>query len=353
MDLADNIPFGSWHHLSRGLSDVYSNLLGVLAQQSNAAATLVRGLAGFDDSSRRTVLRDALVRRTVEDGVCRMLQGAESIDQATLDELLTITSDNLAAGKSLLNDPVSCVPLAGSGDTARFIFVDDRPDSVPGKRFAQQVCGRLPGFHIERPSEEQIATLRAADRLAARIVPDLANSAISHVFVVVVGTFQTAGPPLNAVTVPGLPGAMVLSRQAVSSELDTAETMVHESMHLKFLDIEYVLPLFAPGFRAESSPLVTPAWHLDDPAYGGWPLDRVLTSMHVYLALATFFAGAVELGEELYTEADRDRRMDRCLTRATWLYAAARDHLDHLSAHGRDFVAFLGRALAEAGALPN
>ncbi|MCW2780690.1 MAG: hypothetical protein JWR35_1139 [Marmoricola sp.] len=101
----------------------------------------------------------------------------------------------------------------------------------------------------------------------------------------------------------------------------------------KFLDIDYVDPLFATGFRPHSSPRVTPIWDQNDPGYGGWPIDRLLTSMHVYLLLAVFFGiAAVRRGDDdFYAPKDCAARVEKCRTRATWLFEAAQDYLEHLS----------------------
>jgi HEXXH motif-containing protein len=170
---------------------------------------------------------------------------------------------------------------------------------------------------------------------------------LSHLRTVVVGDFEGGGPPINALTAPGLSGVVFLSPYALSDRPAVAETLVHEAIHLKFLDIEYVHALFPVGFRPYSSPRITPAWHLDDERYGGWPLDRLLTSMQVYLSLAVFFGLAAERsGDDFHPPDDCVTRADRCTTRAAWLFETAQQYLDHLSPSGREFVAWLGGMLA-------
>jgi HEXXH motif-containing protein len=187
----------------------------------------------------------------------------------------------------------------------------------------------------------------ASQRLAFQIAPSLARSAISHLRTVVVGDFEGGHAPINALTVPGLSGVVLLSPNALSDSAAVAETLVHESVHLKFLDIEYVHPLFPVGFRPYSSPRITPIWHENDQRYGGWPIDRLLTSMHVYLSLAVFFGMAADRrGDDFYAPDDCVARVERCRTRATWLFAAAQDYREYLSPAGRQFVAWVGAMLA-------
>ncbi|SRR6266508_510412 len=350
--LSDSTPFGSYGYISENVSAVYIELLTLIAKQSSAAAKVLHMLGHVDDGCREVVFRDSLVRRTIEDGVCRIVQGIDTIEPTTLDELLWATAENLVTvRRTLLNNAASCVPFRHRAHGNGYIWVDDQPSALPGRRFEQEILKRLPGFRIEIPTEDQIQTLVAGERLASQVAPTLARSAISHVFMVVVGEFQGGEHRFHALTMPGLPGLVVLSPKALSSNVDMAETLLHESMHLKFLDIDYIHPLFAPGFRQESSPRITPVWHQDKAGYGNWPIDRLLTSMHVYLALAVFFGNAGNrVGEELYAPDDCAERAAGCKTRATWLFEAAQNYLEFLTAAGREFVASIGMMLAELDA---
>jgi hypothetical protein len=344
-ELSDGIPFGSYDYLSRHMSAVYVSLLTVVAEQCPAAQALLRALGRSE--GRDIVFRDSLVRRTVEDGVCTIVRGLDAIDTATLDEVLSCAAANADAGKGSMLDATSgCIPL-GSAPGHAYVWADDQPAAVPGRRFVGEVLKRLPGFRIEVPTDDQVQMLIAGQRLAFQIAPSLARSAISHLRTVVVGDFEGGHPPINALTVPGLSGVVLLSPNALSDSAAVAETLVHESVHLKFLDIEYVHPLFPVGFRPYSSPRITPIWHENDQRYGGWPIDRVLTSMHVYLSLAVFFGMAADRrGDDFYAPDDCVARVERCRTRATWLFAAAQDYREYLSPAGRQFVAWVGTMLA-------
>lgn len=345
-ELSDSTPFGSYDYLSRHLSEVYVGLLAIVAEQSSAAEALLRALGG--SNSREIVLRDPLVRRTVEDGVCTVAQGLDAIDTATLDEVLSRAAANADTGKgSMLDATARCIPL-GSAPGHAHIWADDQPATVPGRRFVEEVLRRLPGFRIEVPTDDQVQMLVAGQSLALQIAPSLARSAISHLSTVVVGDFEGGHAPINALTVPGLPGIVLLSPTALSdSAAAVAETLVHESLHLKFLDIEYVHPLFPVGFRPYSSPRITPVWHENDQRYGGWPLDRLLTSMHVYLSLAVFVGmAASRRSDDFFAPDDCVARVDKYRTRAAWLFATAQDYREYLSPAGREFVGWVGTMLA-------
>lgn len=216
---------------------------------------------------------------------------------------------------------------------------------MAGRRFLGEVLKGLPGFVIAVPSEKQVQLLEDGLDLALRLTPGLARSALSHLRMVVLGDFEVGGP-INALTVPGLSGIVFLSPRSLTDRAALAESLVHESIHLKFLDIEYVHALFPVGFRPANSPHITPEWHQDEEKFAGWPLDRVLTSMQVYLSLAVFFGLAAERGgDDFYDRDDCRARSARSAARATWLFAAAQDLLDQLSPAGREFVAWMGDLL--------
>jgi HEXXH motif-containing protein len=149
-------------------------------------------------------------------------------------------------------------------------------------------------------------------------------------------------------TVPGLPGIVFVSPASVASARSAAEALLHEAIHLKFIDIDYFQYLFCTGFRQESSPKITPPWRRET-GYGDWPIDRLLTSMHVYLSLTVYFGTAA-----IRPSADRgaldlddcSARARQCRDRASWLLDEARNHFGYLSASGRSFVAWIAEILS-------
>lgn len=349
-ELADGEPFGSFEYLSRHGAEAYLGFLTALGERSPTAAALLRALEQHAHGSRRAALRDPLVRRTIEDGVCTLVGGLDAIDIDTLDAVLALATEHVVAGTgTVIESAGRCVPFA-PGSRRAVVWADPEPVAAPGRRFVGELLARLRGFRVHVPTEAQVQALADGYRRALDVAPELAGSALSHLAVVVLGDFDGQSAPVSALTVPGLPGVIVVSPTALAQTSSVAETIVHESLHLKFLDIEYVHPLFVTGFRPTSSPRITPPWHGDDVRYGGWPVDRLLTSMHVYLSLAVFFgiaAGrrAVDVG----TPADCAARSEKYLGRAAWLCDAARGHHEQLSPAGQQFVAEIGALAARLG----
>jgi hypothetical protein len=346
LKLAEGVPFGSYEYISGELSTIYVKLLTSIADHYSTVGSFLKELNLVDEKSRQIIFRDSLLRRTIEDGVCQILQGIDTIDPAVFNELLQTAAKNGVTG--LLNDNVECVlfnQTLGYG----YVWVEDQPDTLAGRRFRDEVLKRLPGFQLHIPTRSQIEILTAGVHLAEKICPILARSALSHNFMVIIGEFKT-GIQVDSLTMPGLSGVIILSPKVLSNSVEASEALFHESLHLKFLDIDYVHPLFALGFRQQSSPKVTPVWHSEKPQNGNWPIDRLLTSMHVYLALAVFHGKAAIDGGEGTSREDRAARALQCKFRAAWLHETAQNYLDCLSIAGREFVASIGAMLAELDA---
>lgn len=343
--LADGVPFGRYRYIAEKVAGVYTDLLTLVAGESAAAKDLLDKLDDLDTDAQATLFRDSLLRRTIEDGACRIIMGLDTIEPATLDDVLTAaTTAAVTANRTLLDQDERGARL-GPTSAFGYVWAGDRTGGLPGRRFTEEVLKRIPHFRIHEAGQDQIDTLARAARLAVRVAPALATSALSHIFMVVLGDFEADDQRFNSFTVPGLPGVLILSPDVLTSDTRAAEALFHEAFHLKFLDIDYIHPLFTAGFRQETSPRITPVWHENDPGRGDWPIDRVLTSMHVYVALAVFMdkvASAAEFSDWEGAAA----RAAQCRTRAAWLCDAVRNHLDQLTASGEQFVTSIQAMLA-------
>lgn len=201
--LADGQPFGSFEYLSSRCGATYVELLSSIVQQSPAAKELLRALDGRESTG---VLGDPLVRRTIEDGVCTFIGGLDAIDPDTLDAVLQLAAQHALRGSgAVVGDTGRCVPFAtGLGEGV--VWADDEPGTPAGRRFVTEVLKRLRGFRIHVPTDEQAQAVADGYRLALDVAPDLARSSLSHLRVVVIGDFEGQAAPINALTVPGLPG---------------------------------------------------------------------------------------------------------------------------------------------------
>lgn len=168
--LSDSTPFGSYECITRNLMAVYADLLAVIAKQSRAAANLLHLLDQVGEGRRQVVLRDSALRRTIEDGACRIAGGVNSIEATTLEELLSAAAESTVSEKlTVVNGAASCVPFGNQTLGHAHIWLDDQPRTLPGRRLTHEVVKRLPG--LDRAVAHSPVQLRldlSVDRLRQR-----------------------------------------------------------------------------------------------------------------------------------------------------------------------------------------
>ncbi|MFC8583084.1 HEXXH motif-containing putative peptide modification protein [Streptomyces sp. NPDC057217] len=350
--LADGVPFGSHDHISARVHEAYAGLLSAMSASVPAASALLDALGAADAGLERLVLGDPLLRRTVEDGACLHLLGRDAIDEGELNDILTVAAEYTRRGHApLLAKATGCVRV-GEAAHHGHVWTRTAEDGSPAaRRFTAQCLSRLPGVRVERATDDTVATLAEAVEIVDRTLPRLGRSALSHTYMMVVAT--TDGRfAFDSLTVPGIPGAIFLSPSVLTSPERAADAVFHESMHLKLMDIDYAEHLFALGFRPQLAPTVSPPWHDDEQQ---WPLDRLLTAMHVYTGLAVFFGRIANARGGSPTDpaeypVDPVAKHRRAVRRARFLLDASREHPDAFSAAGRSFIDWVGGIQAPLGA---
>lgn len=336
--LAEAEPFGSYESITGLVAASYIQLLEFLLEGSAAARALHIAVADLDHGARWTHLRDPALRRTIEDGVCAAVEGLPAIPPALLEEVLTAAAATAPTDRPLMRAGARYVPLTvPAGAPQLSLWADGEPGTPSGRRFLGEVLKRLPGFSVAVPTPEQVDALETAVRLAYRMVPVLAASVLPHASIVLIGSFPENA--FNALTTPGLPGVLVVSPTAFTGSADLAETLMHESTHLKFLDIEYAHPLFVIGYRRDASTGITPVWRRN--TGDTWSVDRVLTAAHVYVMLTILLQAAGEPQFHDLAVKDRAARLTQCTERAAWLLDEAGNHRDVLTESGQEFLSWL------------
>ena len=342
--LADDVPFGGYRHISSSLFSRYLELLVLIAKKVPSAQLLLNILNTADGELRNAILSDPLVRRTIEDGVCLHELGHDAIDHQKLNQLLSVAAEcAVGAHTSVVAKAGGCLPIS-TAPRHSYIWSDPTIDDITTQHFKTQCLSRLPGFRIEQPKTEEVENIVAAAEMLDRLLPKLGRSALSHTSMVVVASFTG----IKSLTVLGLPGTVFLSPTVVTTPALAAEALLHESMHLKYMDIEYSEPLFSLGFRPQLSPKVTPPWTRGTRS-GEWPLDRLLTAMHVYTALALFWGRVARLATESvdahspeYTP-DAEMLCNRSLQRTRYLIDKAREYPDVFTKTGQAFIEWISQ----------
>nr|WP_239542880.1 HEXXH motif-containing putative peptide modification protein [Micromonospora terminaliae] len=274
--------------------------------------------------------------------------GRDAIGYQEFNELLSSAAECARSDRtSLLGKAAGCGRIGGA--YRGYVWTDTAVDSVGARRFKTQCLERLPGFRIEQPKEEELRNISEGAKIVNRLLPELGRSALSHTFMVVLAT---TAAQFGSLTVPGLPGTIFLSPRVLTTPVRAGEAILHESMHLKFMDVDYTEHLFSSGFRPQLSPKITPPWH-NARDKQEWPLDRLLTAMHVYTALAVFY-GRMERAANTSDGADRAEypadtamKYQRAIDRAYFLANKSREYSEVFSGAGMAFIEWIAQILKE------
>ncbi|WP_437733587.1 aKG-HExxH-type peptide beta-hydroxylase [Sorangium sp. So ce1335] len=362
--LANSRPFGDCDHIHACTWRHEERRLEMLEGHVPPSRALLAALRGAGAARRRRrVLGDPVVRAAIHDALGHHRLRVSHPRPEEMEQVLREAAAHAAAHDA---DARRDAPLAAGsaravrlGEAPHHGFVwcggdDDRPFS---RRFAALFRQRLPWLRPAAPDAHERDTLAQGARLLDALLPELARSALAHTQLVVVAGPDGHAPAqargFRSATVAGLFGTIVLGPVTLKTPWSAAEHLLHESMHLKFIDLELTHSLLRKGYRIDGSPVVSPPWHRRDPSgLRDWTVNRMLTVLHVYVALALFFRAVERRAPALEAEfgplGDLDPALQarRSFDRAHFLAHALRRHEGELGAAGRKFCAWLDGLLA-------
>ncbi|MEM7583510.1 MAG: HEXXH motif-containing putative peptide modification protein [Acidobacteriota bacterium] len=180
-----------------------------------------------------------------------------------------------------------------------------------------------------------------------------AHSAVAHLHFLLVDDFYSE---VGSTTFAPIPGAIFLARSIVQSPWTIAEAILHECMHLKFVELEHTHSIMARGYSEKTSPLVHPPWH---PETVTWPMNRALTAAHVYVALALYSVASEAASPELQARYGPCQRSQLLVDtsaageRANRLIDLASRHPESLGKAGRMFLEWMGDLLQKLATGPS
>ncbi|KYF54470.1 hypothetical protein BE08_35920 [Sorangium cellulosum] len=356
--LAESRPFGDCDYIHRCTWRYLERRMEMLKEHVPSAGALLDAIRGASLERRYRVLGDAAVRGAVHDALGQYKLG---IGYPRVDELDAVFRDALPFLAVQQGD----TPLGAGDRGARrlgeahhhgWIHSGRLVDTSISRSFAALWESAIPGLVLKEPTERERLALRDGVRLLDALLPRLARSALAHTHWVVVADTPAPAPPgladFASMTAAAIFGVIVLSPHVIRTVWSAAEHLLHESMHLKFMDLEQTHSMLREGYRAASSPSIRPAWHRVEPdgSYD-WPVNRCLTVMHVYTTLALFFRAveqrAAELEPAFGPVGDLDPVLEarRAFDRARFLGRELERHERELGAAGKRFVAWLRQTL--------
>lgn len=278
--LAQDIPFGSVDYIHERTALIYRRRLELLGEHLPAAVQLAQALdAASSDSSQ--FFADPVVRGAIDDLLRTYRVGGElkpADDQfeflayygAHLDELKRDAANTAGSFRQeLLSRPIR-------------YWSDASARTLRDRAFAAMLRQHLPGPRVYVAEAETEATINQALALLRELLPVAAHSAVSHLHFIAVDDFDDE---VGSATISRILGTIFLSRSTLQSPWTIAEAILHECMHLKFVELEHTHSIMARGYSEKASPRIHPPWH---PETVTWPMNRALTAAHVYVALTLY-----------------------------------------------------------------
>jgi len=288
-ELADRRPFGNTQHINDLNDRLVLHRLSVSEGSSRAAAKLMAGLRGLSPAQRHYALRDPLLRIGVDQALLHSkgLPARHSVDW---------TERLLGRAAKLLERPDRPTLIEAGQPTAvktgsrplSPLLWDDSNSHISLQSIEELVHEIVPDAHIDRPTEANVRTLQAAVKLLEQLLPLLAPSALNHATSVILlsecATPGTGHRSFQSSTARNLPGMILLSSGELATPWRAAEALLHESLHLKFIDLEFTHSMDLQADDALEAWTIQPPWHTFADGEGWHPI-RAMTAAHVYLGL--------------------------------------------------------------------
>lgn len=350
-ELADRKPFGDSQHINHLVDNLYLRRLSMAEGVFPAATAVMDQLRCLTVDAQHYFLRDPAFRMGVDQAFlhAKALPVRHTIDST--ERLLERAASLLKSrGRTALLEAGAVSTKLGERLCSPRLWEDcgSNPSSNCVLEMIREI---VPEAHIDRPYEKQVATLQAAVRLLDRLLPWLSQSALNHaVTVVIVSDRETPGSGYRGFrsgTTSSLPGVVVLSASELATPWRAAEALLHESLHLKFIDLEFTHSMDVKD-RTAAPCRIRPPWCALS-ASEGWPAIRGMTAAHVYIGLDLLFRNGRReamrsdptlLG--IVSPAELREASLRANDRAQFLLCALEENLQYLGLAGQHFVAWLG-----------
>jgi len=348
--LAQNLPFGSAEYIRERTALIYRGRLKVLMgliPEADRLALVPEDTAGeeFDQ-----FFGDPVVRSSIDDLIRAYRDGGERKPNDDQREFL----DHYGTNPDELNRETVDAPSSFQQDLVEHpirYWSDDSVQTLRDRAFAATLRQNLPRPRANLVNAETEATINQALALLHELLPMAGPSAVSHLHFIAVDDFDSF---VGSATFAPIHGTIFLFRSTVKSPWTAAEGILHECMHLKFVELEHTHSILAKGYSETTSPRLNPPWH---PETELWPMNRVLTAAHVYLTLTLYAMASEAAAPELQARYGPCRRSnlltDPSLAsqRAQSLIDLASQHPESLGKAGQMFLTWMGNILHELTAM--
>ncbi len=337
--LAQDIPFGSADYIHERAALIYRRRLELLGEHLPVAVRFAQALDAAGSNSKQ-FFADPVVRGAIDD-LLRTYKAAGDLKPAD-DQLEFLTYYGAHF------DELTC-DAANTADSFRQEFLsrpirywsDASSRTLRDRAFSAMLRQHLLGPRVYVAEVDTEATINQALALLQELLPVAAHSIVSHLHFIAVDDFDDE---VGSATISRILGTIFLSRSAVRSPWTIAEAILHECMHLKFVELEHTHSIMARGYSEKTSPRIHPPWH---PETVTWPMNRALTAAHVYVALALYSVASEAAAPEFQARYGPCKRspilMDTSAAgeRARTLIDLMSGHSESLGQAGRMFLAWM------------
>jgi hypothetical protein len=348
--LADECPFGNAQHINNLIDRLCLHRLSLAETKLPAAFKLKEALCTLSDDRRRYFLRDSALRL----GVDQALLYAKGLSaRYTLDWTVQL----LSQATSLLRCPdqtallESLQPMSarlGPGLSSPFVWHSPNTNAIL-QGIEEIVYETVPDACIDAPRPEQIQTLQAGVTLLEYLLPRLTLSALNHAIAIIIVSHQET-PGLGhrgfgSGTTRSLPGVIVVSASELTTPWQAAEILLHEALHLKFIDLEFTHSMNLKSNNGIEPWTIIPPWRKLNAGSEGWSPIRAMTAAHVYTGLSLFFQSSqlLEHSDTLasYGPVEFQRMIQAAPYRAQFLLGELSERIESLGLAGQYFVKWL------------
>lgn len=296
--------FGRSATISRRVTARYDFAMDILAERLPKVAAILPTLRADRDRWTRRVLRDPVVKTTIENAIVRLER-----DQVGGVDDLELVVDLAAAGLIDHPDLMPTQAEEGGGLTAgpgggiwvpRFGPPAGELEARLGRAFRGEFLSHNNASGTVVPADE--STAEKVDRAASlltELLPLVGPDTIDYV--VSFGMIDAAGPRgrlLSASGGDGLPGLVALRPDRLDDPWEAAGRLLHEGLHLKLFDIMRCFAMVADPTGGDQMP-----WR-----DVRWDIQRVLAAFHVYSHMVLFQRAVLANGERLSARYGAPRR---------------------------------------------
>jgi hypothetical protein len=285
--LASHEVFGHWRYIDGCTRAHYTRRVEMAAGHLPGAARLAAALHEATPRARYRVIGDAAVRHAIDAAVAHFKLDIPEEHLDAVEEILSAAAQHLTGKRSLPSLLLASRRRARIGAAAHHarIWDQERADDAFDRCFRDLFGRHLKDNSLRTTTDHEQQMLVQGTRLLETLLPKLARSVLPHAHLIAL-----IEPFRGSVTNPNIPGVVFLSSAAVQTPWMAAEFLLHEALHLRFIDLEQTHSMLRAGYDEFDSPLVHPLWHRNRAASSQvWPTNRLLTVSHVYTSLALFF----------------------------------------------------------------